>query len=156
MSLERMRNPRKPKHVYGTMEADYLYTLGVAGERFFKAIKDNSVIMGAKCDKCGVVYLPPRLYCEVCFSELKEWVDVGKRGYVYTYTIAYVDHDGKPLDKPIIYALIRINGTVGGILHKLGEVDPEKVYIGMEVEAVLKPPEQRTGSINDILYFRPV
>ncbi len=156
MSLERIRDPRLLKHQFGTMEADYLYTLGVAGERFFREIKENGRIMGAKCEKCGVIYLPPRLYCEACFSELKEWVDLGTRGYIYTYTISYVDEEGKPLEKPVIYAIIRMDGVVGGILHKIGEVEPEEVEIGMEVEAVLKPPEQRKASINDILYFKPV
>ncbi|RLI15935.1 DNA-binding protein, partial [Candidatus Bathyarchaeota archaeon] len=30
------------------------------------------------------------------------------------------------------------------------------VFIGMKVEAVLKPFEERKASINDIAYFRPV
>jgi uncharacterized OB-fold protein len=37
----------------------------------------------------------------------------------------------------------------------LGEVAPDDVRIGMEVEAVWKPLEDRTGSILDIAYFRP-
>jgi len=41
-------------------------------------------------------------------------------------------------------------------MHKLGEVDPEKVYIGMRVKAVWKPAEERQGAITDILYFKPI
>jgi len=40
-------------------------------------------------------------------------------------------------------------------MHKLGEVDPQQVAIGMEVEAVWKPEAEREGSILDIRYFRP-
>ena len=37
----------------------------------------------------------------------------------------------------------------------LGEVAPDAVRIGMEVEAVWKAPQERSGSIMDILHFRP-
>ena len=49
-----------------------------------------------------------------------------------------------------------------GIMHLLGEVGDDldtilaKVSIGMPVEAVWKPQEEREGSITDIRYFRPV
>jgi uncharacterized OB-fold protein len=80
-------------------------------------------------------------------------VDVGKCGYIYTYTIATIDVDGKKLEKPQIYALIKFEGAHGGLIHKIGETD--KVCIGMKVEAVFKPPSERKASINDIAYFKP-
>ena len=135
------------------MEADYMYTLGVAGERFFKELKQKGRIMGAKCPRCGIVYVPPRMYCERCFSKLEEWVDVGKRGVIHTFTIATIDIDGSKLEKPVVYALVKFEGAHGGIIHKIGETD--NVCIDMKVEAVLKPPRERKASINDIKYFRP-
>ncbi|MGB9714625.1 MAG: Zn-ribbon domain-containing OB-fold protein, partial [Candidatus Bathyarchaeales archaeon] len=151
MSLEKITNPFGPRHWIGHMEADYLYTLGIVGERFFKEIKENGRIMGAKCPKCGLIFVPPRLYCEKCFAKFEEWVDVGKKGEVYTYTIVTVDIEGKKLEKPEIYALIRFEGTQGGLIHKIGETN--KAYIGMKVEALLKPRNERKASINDIAYF---
>jgi uncharacterized OB-fold protein len=41
-------------------------------------------------------------------------------------------------------------------MHLLGEVDPQQVEIGMKVQAVWKPAEEREGSILDIKYFKPV
>jgi uncharacterized OB-fold protein len=53
--------------------------------------------------------------------------------------------------------VIRLDGTSeGGFLHLLGEVAPDDVRAGMEVEAVWKPPGERAGSILDIRYFRPL
>jgi len=153
MSLEKITKPLNARHWIGHMEADYVYTLGVAGERFFKEIKENGRIMGAKCPKCNVVFVPPRMYCERCFEKLEEWVDVGKKGVVHTFTIATIDINGEKLAKPEIYALIKFDGTCGGIIHKIGETDT--VYIGMEVEAVFKPQNERKASINDIAYFKP-
>jgi uncharacterized OB-fold protein len=154
MSLEKITNPFDTRHWIGHMEADYLYTLGIAGERFLKELKENGRIMGVKCPKCGLIFVPPRLYCERCFAKLEDWVDVGKKGEVYTFTIATIDIEGKKLEKPEIYALIKFDGTQGGLIHRISETD--KVYIGMKVEAVLKPPSERKASINDIAYFKPV
>ncbi|MDP9330670.1 MAG: hypothetical protein M3P11_08550 [Actinomycetota bacterium] len=62
-----------------------------------------------------------------------------------------------PLDPPEIPAVIRLDGaSQGGFLHMLGEIRPEDVAIGLAVEAVWKPAEERTGSILDISYFRPI
>ena len=138
------------------METDYTYTLGVAGDRFFKEIKENARIMGAKCKKCGLLYVPPRLFCERCFEKLKDWVDVGKKGVVHTYTVAHIDVDGSKLKEPTIWAVIKIDNAHGGLVHKLGETDPKNVKIGMSVEAVFKGKRERKGSILDIKYFKPV
>ena len=155
MALDKISDPREIKHWLGHMETDYVYTHGVAGEKFFNEFKKNGRIMGTKCKQCGIVFVPPRMYCERCFEKLEEWIDVGKKGVVHTYTIAYIDMDGCKLKEPIIYAFVKIDNTNGGLVHKLGEVNQEKVEIGMRVEAVFKPKQQREGSINDIKYFKP-
>lgn len=156
MALGKIRDPRKIRHWMGHMETDYVYTLGIAGERFFKEIQENARIMGAKCSRCNIIYVPPKMYCERCFSELKEWIEVGSQGTVHTYTIAHIDIEGERLKQPIVYAFIKMKGTNSGIVHKLGEISPENARIGMSVEAVFKPREERVGSINDIKYFRPI
>ena len=52
--------------------------------------------------------------------------------------------------------MIRLDGASdGGFLHKLGDVAPDDVRIGMAVEAVWRPLAERTGSILDIAHFRP-
>jgi uncharacterized OB-fold protein len=67
-----------------------------------------------------------------------------------------VTWDMHPLEEPELPAVIRIDGASdGGFLHKLGGVAPDDVRIGMRVEAVWRPMEDRDGSILDIAYFRP-
>lgn len=133
-----------------------IYTFGIAGERFFRALKEHGRFLGTRCSACALTYVPPRIYCERCFASLEEWVEVPGRGTVFTFTLAYYDLDGHRLERPDILALVRLEGAHGGILHRLGEVEPSQVSIGMRVEAVLKPPQERQGSILDIRYFRPV
>ena len=73
-----------------------------------------------------------------------------------TFSICHVSWDMQPLDPPELPAVIRLDGASrGGFLHMLGEVSPDDVRIGMPVEAVWRPPEERTGSILDIAFFRP-
>ncbi len=132
------------------------YTAGIAGERFFREIKDHARFLGARCEACGLTYLPPAMFCERCFAQLDDWVEVSSVGTVFTYTVLHLDLDEKPLAEPDILAYVKLDGSDGGLVHRLGEVDPDQVEIGMRVEAVFKPEAEREGSILDIEYFRAV
>ena len=154
MATEKITDVRRMAHWPGHMETDYIYTLGIAGEKFFTEIKENGRILGAKCKRCGNIFVPPRLYCEKCFDKLTEWVNLGTKGTVYTFTVVYIDINGAKLKEPIVYALIKFEGE-GGLIHKLGEIKPYEVEVGLRVEAVFKPQNERTGNINDIKYFKP-
>ncbi len=155
MSLDKIAGPNRIRHWLGDMEADYIYTLGIAGERFFKEIKEKGKIMGAKCSCCNITYVPARMYCEKCFSKLDKWVDVGAKGTIHTFTIAAIDMNERNLQEPVIYALIKFPGTHGGLIHRINGIAYERITIGMKVEAVFKPQIERRASINDIEHFRP-
>ncbi len=141
---------------HGDIPITNRYTAGVAGERFFREVKENGKFMGTRCPECDLIYVPATMFCERCFAELDEWVQVENQGQVVTYTILYWDLDDQPLAVPLVLALVQLDGSDGGLVHYLGETDPEDVYIGMEVEAVLKDPAEREGSILDIRHFRPI
>ena len=68
-----------------------------------------------------------------------------------------MNFDASRRKEPILVAVVEIDGAspLMGILHLLGEVEPEKVRIGMRVQAVWKQDGERTGAITDIRYFRP-
>ena len=156
---EKFQKTTDAKHWLGDMEVDHFhYTAGIAGERFFVALRDKGVILGAPCASCGITYVPPRIYCEHCFKELKEaaYSDVGLRGRVRSFTVARLDKDGHELEKPELFAVIGFGPETTGLLHKLGGVTPEAVKVGLEVEAVLKPKAEREGRITDIEHFRPI
>ncbi len=132
------------------------YTAGIAGEKFFRAIKDEGRFLGTRCEACDLVYVPATMFCERCFADLDEWVDVPNRGYVFTFTVLFRDLDDQPLDEPAVLAYVKLDGSDGGLVHYLGEIELEELYIGLEVEAVFKDAAKREGSILDIRYFRPV
>lgn len=138
----------------GDMEADYVYTAGVAGERFLREIRDNERLMGTFCPHCDVIYLPPRIYCETCYRSLDEWEEVPNKGVVAVFTVAHVGADGNPLPRPEVWALVRFSGVRGGLFHRV-DLPPEAVEVGMEVEAVFSGEASR-GSITDIQHFKPI
>jgi len=150
--LERDRNA--PQAWHGNLPVTSRYTYGLAGERFFRAIKDEGKLLGTYCPQCERTYVPATLFCERCLSQLDEWVDVGTTGEVLTFTLLYENVDGSRRELPEIVAFVRFGD--GGIVHRLGRVVPENVEIGLQVEAVFKDPEDREGSILDIVYFKPV
>lgn len=152
--IERITRLDQVKAWYGNIPIESRYTSGLAGERFLRALKEGK-IMGVKCPQCEFIHLPPRIFCPYCFSPLEEWVEVGSQGAVETYTVLRVDLDGNPLEEPKIVALVNIDGTHGGLVHFLGEVELDELYIGLPVEAVFKPKKEREGSILDIRYFKP-
>jgi len=147
------RDPTAPAAWRGDLPVTSRYTAGLAGERFFRALKDEGAILGTYCDHCDFTYVPGRVFCERCMAELDEWLDVGLIGEVHTFTLMFEDVDGVHRDEPTIVAFVEM--ADGGIVHYIDEIAPEDVFIGMVVEAVLKPPEEREGSILDITHFRP-
>ncbi len=137
--------------------AKYAYDAGYAVGRFLDGLKEGK-ILGVKCRKCGRILVPPRSFCELCFVPIQEWVELKDTGTVNTFALSYVAMDVTRLKEPEIPAVIEIDGASPGIgiLHKLGEVDPKEVKVGMKVKAVWKPEEEREGAITDILYFKPI
>jgi uncharacterized protein len=147
------RDPNAPATWEGDLPVTNRYTYGLAGEKFFRTIKDDARILGTHCPNCDVTYVPAAIFCERCLGKLDEWLDVGTTGDVVTFTFLNVALDGTQLEKPEIIAFIRFGD--GGLIHHLGEIEPEQVEIGLMVEAVFKPKSKRTGSIEDIKYFKP-
>lgn len=129
------------------------YTAGVAGQKFLKELKENGKIYGAYCPKCEITFVPAMLYCERCFEELDEWVDVGLIGTLEAYTVSRLNRDGTLKEKPSVIGAIRMGD--GYIVHYLGECDLNEIENGMKVEASLRPQKERVGEILDIKYFKP-
>lgn len=138
------------------LNGKFAWDTGVAIGRYLEALKDG-VILGARCTECEITVIPPRTVCEWCFQPMNDFIPLQDTGTVNTFSLCYVTWDVKRIDEPQIPAVIEIDGAspLHGIMHMLDEVEPGAVKIGMRVKAVWKPPEERTGSITDILYFKP-
>ncbi len=144
-------------HNFDQLHGYYAWDTGIAIGQYLAALKEG-YLLGARCATCRKVVVPPRSVCEWCFRPMDEFVPLQDTGTVNTFSLCYVTWDVQRIQIPEIPAVIEIDGAsaLHGILHKLDEVDPQKVRIGMRVRAVWKPANERTGSVTDIQYFKPV
>ncbi len=138
----------------------YNWDNGKAIGKYLEELKKGKIIARV-CDKCHRIMLPPRMFCEYCFRPTDRWQYVKDTGRVNTFAISRIYWNAQRIpqgEPPIIPAVIEIDGASEGmgILHLLGNVEPEKVHIGMRVKAVWRPESERIGAITDILYFEPI
>jgi hypothetical protein len=134
----------------------YAWATGAAVGRFLKGLRAGE-ILGTKCDNCGRIVVPPRIFCEWCFRRIDSWVKLPDTGTINTYSVSYITADTTRIKTPIIPAVITIDSTTNaGFLHLIGDVKHDDVNIGMRVKAVWADVSQRKGSITDIKYFAPI
>ena len=153
--LEKQTDPTAPLHWEGNMQADYFYSAGVAGDKFFKTLIKKGKFLASPCPRCEMVLFPARMYCEDCFVEIPEddWVEVAPKGWVRLWTYVMINAHGEKMEEPRLMALIDIEDTDGSILGELKIEDMEEDLFGLEVKAKLRPKKQREGTMKDILYF---
>jgi uncharacterized OB-fold protein len=143
----------EPVNVEVKAYSSFVVSVGATGTTFLKAIRDEKKIMGIKCPSCGKVYVPPRSHCPTCFSRMSEWVDLSGKGTLSSYTVVRYEEPYLPKPVPFAYGVIQMDGADTGMAHILGEVDLDKIKVGMRLEPVFK--DEREGSILDIDYFKP-
>jgi uncharacterized OB-fold protein len=136
----------------GAIPVNYQYTLGIGGDRFFRAVMNKGEFIASKCSECGSAYIYPLTYCEECFREIDEHVAIGLTGELYSYTLCHYDYRGERLSKPEMIGYVIFPGIDGGIIHRL-DIDEVDIYLGMPVTAVLKSENLRKGSLDDIICF---
>ena len=152
--MEKWLEGLEPVVVRQDLKVPYRYSMGATTSKFFIEIREHKKILGIRCPKCKVVFVLPRSVCGRCFSPLAEWVEVGDRGTVQTYTIVHYPSAVQPVPTPLIYGIIKLDGADTGLAHMISETDYEKLRVGMRVQAVFK--EERVGNMLDILYFKPI
>jgi uncharacterized protein len=139
------------------LHAEFAWDTGIAIGSYLAAMKEG-IILGAYCQTCRKTVVPPRLVCEWCFRPMEHYVPLSDTGRIMTFSLCYVTWDVQRVKEPLIPAVIEIDGASPkhGIMHLIGEVEPDRAQIGMRVQAVWKPRSDRQGAITDIQYFKPV
>jgi uncharacterized OB-fold protein len=130
------------------------FTAGALGTRVLVDLRDRKKITGMRCPTCNRVYVPARATCKDCFGQLDELVEVSDKGVLLTYTVVNQPNTCQPVEPPVIYGIVQLDGADNGFVHMVGGVEAEQLRVGMRVQAVFK--EERRGSILDIKYFKPL
>ncbi len=147
--------PKVPiKYIDSNVYLPYRYHAGDAKARFLHALKDKK-FLGSKCSKTGKVFVPPLISSPESFAPATELVELEGRGVVTTFCIVNIPVIGRDLQLPYVAASVALDGADLSIFSAVQECKPEDVRMGMRVEAVWRADGERTGSFDDVLYFRP-
>ncbi|MFC1999315.1 Zn-ribbon domain-containing OB-fold protein [Chloroflexota bacterium] len=153
-----MSNEKEPEYINIPipMRIPYAYDAGLYVSGFLQEIRDNERIYANKCPECGRFLLPPRIMCGRCSVRMGEWIEQGHKGTLVSFGVTIEPQldvtTGENKEVPFTTAGIQLDGGAA-ILHFLDETDPSKLELGMRVQAVFKPKEERQGLITDILHF---
>lgn len=135
---------------------EYDYAAGTYASRFMTALRDTGTLLGTRCTSCERVLVPPRPVCGICAARTGDWVEVGPTGTITGFTVVEVPFidpmTGVQRPVPYGFAFIKLTGADTNIYHFLEESRHDRLYVGMQVEAVFR--DQRTGSMADIVHFR--
>ncbi|MGD0277446.1 MAG: Zn-ribbon domain-containing OB-fold protein [Syntrophales bacterium] len=138
----------------GKMALPNQFFVGRTGSKFIIAMRDKKKIMGLKCKKCNMVFIPPREYCIHCLSKIDEnWVDLGNEGELVNYTIVRYQDKHLPKKAPYILGQIKLQGADTPLTHIVTGIDPSEVKVGMKVKAVFA--EKTTSTLMDLDHFEP-
>lgn len=121
---------------------------------FLRAMR-NGTLLGARSGENGKVYFPPREADPATGSELDHFVVLPDKGTVTTFAIINIPFAGQRIPPPYVAAYVLLDGADIPFLHLVTEVDAADVRMGMRVEAVWKPQEERDFGIDNIDHFRP-
>ena len=98
---------------------------------------EELALIGSRCQKCGDHFFPKRNICLSCGQEDIEETPLGRRGKIWTYTVARQTPPGSLMQAPYVIAVVQL--TEGAMVQAvLSEYDLEAVDIGMEVEMVVE------------------
>ncbi len=143
----------EPQVYNSQISVPYQWWAGETASKFFTILRDEKKILGTECPQCGRVFCPPKKTCPFCYVDTKNWKEVGPKGKVITYTVVYRQLAALKKDVPVAFGLIQLEGSANAMLHYIGGIEPEKISIGMEVEAVFA--DEKSASIHAISHFRP-
>lgn len=149
---DKITNTTEISYFEGAIPVNYKYTVGIAGDAFFRAIMKKGDFVASKCPDCGRMNIYPTSFCEECFAEITDYVSVGTTGELYSFTECTRDFQGKEHKEPHLIGMVKFDGVEGAIVHRL-KIPKADLKIGMKVKAKLQPANKRVGSVDDILYF---
>jgi len=110
-------------------------------ESFYKFVKEDK-LMAAKCSNCGTVRLPPRPICTKCFSQNLQWVPLGNRGTLLTYTVIHVAPKQFEAEAPYPVGIVKLDKGLQ-LLGRIRGVEPSQIKIGMELTIGFEKPSNR-------------
>jgi len=124
-------------------------------ENFYKFVSEGK-LMGAKCNKCGALHLPPKPICANCFSTDLKWVPMSPRGKLVTYTVIHVAPKQFEAMVPYPVGIVKLDDGPQ-LLGRIRDIEPEELKIGMKLSVDFEKPStaQTQWPTWPRYYFKP-
>ena len=129
----------------------------ISYERFLSEEK----LMGSRCQKCGVLFVPPRSICIKCHGTEMEWVEMKGKGKLAAFTCIaigppFMTKEGYDRKHPYVSGVVELEEGVR-VVARIEGMDgskPETIKIGtpLQVEFLHTWGE---GENSTTLAFRP-
>jgi uncharacterized OB-fold protein len=129
---------------------NYNYTMG-GQSKFFLELMKNKKILGAKCKKCGKIWMPPRINCSDCYVPT-EWVELMHTGIIEVSTIVWFTTSAFIKNIPYAIAYITLDGASTALLQGVFSENlvPSKIKKGKRVNVVFQ--KEREGKMTDFFF----
>jgi len=100
-------------------------------ESFYKFVGEGK-LMGAKCNKCGMVMLPPRPLCTKCYSKDLQWIELKGSGKLLTYTVIHVAPKQFEALAPYPVGVVKLEEGPQ-LVGMIRGVEPDRLKVGMSL-----------------------
>lgn len=111
-------------------------TFGI--ESFYKFVGEGK-LMAAKCNKCGIVMLPPRPVCTKCYSKDLQWIELKGNGKLLTYTVIHVAPKQFETLAPYTVGIMKLDEGPQ-LLGMIRGVEFDKIKVGMSLTVDFEKP----------------
>jgi uncharacterized OB-fold protein len=109
----------------------------ISYERFLSEEK----LMGSRCQKCGVLSVPPRSICIKCYGSEMEWVEMKGKGKLVAFTCIAIGppimiKEGYDRKHPYVSGVVELEEGVK-VVARIEGVDgskPETIKIGTPLQ----------------------
>src|SRR5438874_245909 len=105
----------------------YRHSAGVVASEFFRALEEEGRILARRCPSCTRALLPPRPFCDRCYVDTEDWIEVGDAGVLETFTIVFAKFAGLP-DPPYAIAYVRLERADTAILNYVRGLDLDDLH----------------------------
>jgi uncharacterized OB-fold protein len=139
----------------------YKVVMGDVYATLMNGLKDKK-LLGNVCTKCEGVHFPPKPFCEMCFEECSDSVELDGEVTLITYAICWVPLPLLP-NPPSITGIFKMGDCITNFVHNISGIEAaspaeleSQIQIGMKMKPVWKEDADRRGHMFDIAHFKPV
>ena len=121
----------------GLVRAEFNFWVGQYMDRFYDGLEKGKIV-GNKCPKCGLVFVPPRKICGKCYEIIpldQNWIELPNTGTLKNFTITPYKVNDRSIRKAKnqVIGMIQIDGSDTALINRLLDIEPTDVKIGMKL-----------------------